>query len=292
MKQGGYVYRKGNAWFLRYRDTVIENGKAVRKQYAKRLATVAPEHARLRNPPASILELAEDELRPVNDAKVTIESTQTLSQFVDGVYFPHTTTQKRASTVYTDRNRWKTHLKPRVGDVRLREFRTVTGEHLIADIARHENLSRATLKQYKSLLSAIFNHAKRVGLLDGANPMQDVSVPKSARGKKQTYAYSLPEIQAMFSVVPEPSRTVVAVAAYAGLRRGEIQGLDRPDYSGKQLNIERSVWEGVIDDPKSEASKDAVPVIEALARILDKFLHNKPSKGPMFSLCELRGNRG
>ncbi len=218
----------------------------------------------------------------MNDARVTAESAQTLSQFVEDVYFPHAATQKRASTVYTDRNRWETHLSPRVGDVRLREFRTVTGEHLIADIARNSDLSRATLKQYKSLLSAIFKHAKRVGLLDGVNPIQDVSIPKSVRGKEQTYAYSLSEIQAMLSVLPEPSRTIIAVAAYAGLWRGEIQGLDRQDYSGKKLSIERSIWEGVTDDPKSEESKNAVPVIAALAKILMKFQHGKPNKGAMF----------
>jgi hypothetical protein len=179
----------------------------------KRLATVAPEHSRLRNPPPSILELAEEKLRPVNDARVTAESAQTLSSIRGGrVLPPCGDTEASIHGVHGPQPR-KTHLSPRVGDVRLREFRTVTGEHLIADIARNNDLSRATLKQYKSLLSAIFKHAKRVGLLDGANPIQDVSIPKSVRGKKQTYAYSLSEIQAMLSVLPEPSRTIIAVAA-------------------------------------------------------------------------------
>jgi len=41
--------------------------------------------------------------------------------------------------------------------MRLREFRTVTGERLLQEIARQNDLSKATLKQLKSLLSAIFN---------------------------------------------------------------------------------------------------------------------------------------
>jgi len=76
-----------------------------------------------------------------------------------------------ASTLKTDRNRWKTHLRPRCAEVRLREFRKVTGEHLLQEIARQNSLSKATLKQLKSLLSAIFKHAKRQGFIDGVNPM-------------------------------------------------------------------------------------------------------------------------
>jgi integrase len=209
---------------------------------------------------------------------------------VEYVYFPYGETQKRASTLFTDKNRWKTHLKARCGQVRLREFRTVTGEHLIAGITRQSDLSRATLKQLKSFLSAVFKHAKRLGLIDGVNPMQDVSIPKSARGKGLTYAYSLPEVQDILTALPEPSRTIVAVAAYAGLRRGEIQGLGWSNYSQKQLNIERSIWEGVAADPKSDESKGAVPVIPVLAKILDHFkmLRGNPETGPMF--CASNGS--
>jgi len=41
-------------WFLRYRDSVIEYGKLVRKQLAKRLAPIAPEHVRLKRAPRTI----------------------------------------------------------------------------------------------------------------------------------------------------------------------------------------------------------------------------------------------
>jgi len=284
MKQGGYIFRKGNTWFLRFRDTFVEGGRLVRTQVARTIAPVEPEHMRLKRPPQSVQEIAEGYLRPVNDSKFTPESTQTLTTFVKQVYFPYAKTQKRASTTVTDRSRWHTHLKPRCGNIRLPEFRTVTGEQLIADIARKNELSRATLKQFKSFLSAIFKHAKRLGLLDGENPMRDVSIPKSARGKAVTFASSLEEIQGMLRILPEPSRTVVAVAAYAGLRRGEIQGLRWEHYNGKQLNVEQSIWEGIAADPKSESSKAPVPVISALAKSLDHFklVQGNPADGPIF----------
>jgi integrase len=278
-KQKGYIFRAGGWWYIKYRDTVIDTdpqsetfNQTIRKQQVKKLIAVAPEDQRLKRPPESVEKEAEKFLRPINDGSLTPESTQTLGQFVEEVYFPHAEQQKRASTLKTDRNRWETHLQPRVSSLRLREFRTVTGEKLLAEIARQNDLSKATLKQLKSLLSAIFKHAKRQGFIDGVNPMQDVSIPK-ARKSEPTYAYSLDEINRMLGLLDDRSATIVAVAAFSGLRRSEIQGLRWPDYDAEaaSLRVERSVWEGIADETKTDASNGSVPVISALARRLNKY---------------------
>jgi integrase len=281
-KQRGYIFRAGDWCYIKYRDTVIDTdpqsptfNQTIRKQLVKQLVTVAPEDRRLRRAPESVLDEGEKFLRPLNEGSVTPESTQTMVQFVEDVYFPYAERQKRASTLNTDRNRWNTHLRPRCGKMRLREFRTVTGEHLLQEIARQNDLSKATLKQLKSLLSAIFKHAKRQGFIDGVNPMQDVSIPK-ARKSEPTYAYSLYEINRMLAVLDERSATIVAVAAFSGLRRSEIQGLRWSDYNGSSIHVQRSVWEGIADDTKTDASNGSVPVISALAKRLDKYRASLP----------------
>ena len=276
-KQRGYIFRAGGWWYIKYRDTIIDTdpqsptfNQTTRKQLVKKLMPVAREDQRLKRAPETVIAEGEKFLRPLNDGTVTPESTQTLDQFVENVYFPYAGGQKRASTLATDKNRWKTHLKPRCAGIRLRDFRTVTGEHLLQEIARHNDLSRATLKQVKSLLSGIFKHAKRQGFIDGANPMQDTSIPK-ARRSEPTYAYSLDEINRMLAVLDERSATIVAVAAFSGLRRSEIQGLRWADYDGSAIAVQRSVWEGITDDTKTDASNGAVPVISTLAKRLDSY---------------------
>jgi integrase len=278
-KQRGYIFRAGDWWYIKYRDTVIDTdpesktfNQTIRKQQVKKLTPVAPEDQRLKRPPETVLAEGEKFLRPINEGTVTPESTQTLVQFVENVYFPYAEQQKRASTVNTDRNRWDKHLRPRCSNMRLREFRTVTGERLLQEIARQNDLSKATLKQLKSLLSAIFKHAKRQGFIDGVNPMQDVSIPK-ARKSEPTYAYSLEELNRMLAVLDERSAAIIAVAGFSGLRRSEIQGLRWSDYSTQtsSLRVERSVWEGIVDETKTQASNEAVPVISALAKRLDKY---------------------
>jgi integrase len=293
-KQRGYVFRAGEWWYIKYRDTIIDTdpqsptfNRTIRRQQVKKLVPVAPEDRRLKRPPESVLAEAEKFLRPLNEGTLTPESSQTLGQFVEEVYFPYAEGQKRASTLKTDYNRWNTHLRPRCGKMRLREFRTVTGEHLLQEIARQNELSKATLKQLKSLLSAIFKHAKRQGFIDGVNPMQDVSIPK-ARKCAPTYAYSLDEINRMLEVLDELSATIVAVAAFSGLRRSEIQGLRWSDYNGSSIQVQRSIWEGITDDTKTDASNGLVPVISVLARRLDKYrarLHGGPQPEASIFAC-------
>jgi integrase len=101
----------------------------------------------------------------------------------------------------------------------------------------------------------------------------------------ETYAYSLKEIETMLALIPEPAATVCAVAAFTGLRRAELRGLRWEDYNGQQLMVNRSVWEGFTNEPKTKRSKSAVPVIPRLAAILDRhrLACGNPSSGAMFA---------
>jgi integrase len=76
--------------------------------------------------------------------------------------------------------------------------------------------------------------AKRLGILNGLNPIQDVSIPRAPE-PEETYAYSLDEVKAVLGVLPEPAWTVVLCAALTGLRKGEIRGLEWEDFSGEEL---------------------------------------------------------
>lgn len=88
----------------------------------------------------------------------------------------------------------------------------------------------------------------------------------------------------MLSVMPEPAATIFAVAAFTGLRRGEIQGLRREDYGDGQIRVSRAVWEGHVNDPKTGRSKGAVPVIKHVAERLEfqRMRCGVSQNGPMF----------
>ena len=73
--------------------------------------------------------------------------------------------------------------------------------------------------------------------------------------------------------------------AFLGLRRGEIRGLERPDYTGEEIRAMRSVWESVTSEPKTRKSKAPVPVIGPMQRLLDQFRVSRgnPASGPIFA---------
>ena len=279
--QKGYVYKKGRWWFVRFYDSVMQaDGSTKRAQVARKVAPVSDDYRSKR----SVLLMVEELLRPFNNGHYTPESTLALERFVEQTYLPYIQSQRRPSTYKSYKELWENHVERRCGATRLREFRTCDGERLLADIARQHNLSRSTLRHIKTLLSGIFKQAKRLGVLNGVNPMQDVSVPMS-KASGETYAYSLEEVQQMIGALPEPATTIVATAAFTGLRRGELRGLLWENYNGAQIRVTQSVWESHITEPKNKQSKAPVPLVPLLAGMLDgyRMARNNPRSGLMFA---------
>lgn len=166
----------------------------------------------------------------------------------------------------------------------MREFRTVDASKMLRAIAEEHDLSKTTLQHIKSVLSAVFTHAKNEGAFDGANPVQDARIPRNAREPGDTFAYNLAQIRRILDILPLLPKAVIAAAAFAGLREGELRGLEWPDYKGDSLAVNRSIWKTVVNRPKTRASAQSVPVIRQLSEILNDYRISvgNPSIGVMF----------
>jgi integrase len=207
----------------------------------------------------------------LNKGGFSAEATVSLVDFVERIYLPHVTEQLKPSTVSSYRWQWNSLLRDRIlaMGVRVRDFRTVDAEQLLQTIARENPaFAHTTLVRLKSLLSGIFTHALRMGVIAGSNPISPISIPRGSQSG-QTYAYSLEEIEQILRLLPEPAKTAFAVAAFAGMREGEIRGLDWLDYDGDTLTVARSVWRKHVNLPKTLHSQAAVPVIKPLRDLLD-----------------------
>jgi hypothetical protein len=60
-----------------------------------------------------------------NTGQSSPESSMTLFDFVETIYLPWVEGERRASTQKGYREIWENHIKERIGEIRLREFRTV-----------------------------------------------------------------------------------------------------------------------------------------------------------------------
>jgi integrase len=220
----------------------------------------------------------------VNCDRLSANSRVTLNTFVEGAYLPWTKEERRASTSKGHHEIWSNHLRHRVGELRLREFRTVDASRMLRAIAKEKDFTTTTLQHIKSVLSTIFTYARNEGAFDGANPVDKVLIPRHAREPGQTHAYDLGQVLQILDLLPLLAKSLVATAAFAGLRQGELRGLEWTDYTGTELTINRSIWRSVVNLPKTRASRDSLPVIPALAEILDEYRRSMgdPEAGVVF----------
>jgi integrase len=285
--QRGRIFKHRGNWRIRYRDTIILEGKVKRIHKSAFLAPINKDFPTIR----SVELLAERILAPLNAGTQQPESSLTVTHFIENFYLPFVKKELRPST-YKDYKRdvYEKHVKIRLGQIQLRHFRTVNGQRMLRDIANdNADVGHKTLQRIKSFLSGTFKHALREGFLDGVNPMQNVSAPGRPE-KFQGEVYTMGEIEQIADCVGNaeaqalknekpltPSQAfmakqafaVISMAAFAGLRLAELRGLRWADYDGQSLTIRRAVWRTHVGPTKNPASASSVPVLPILKKVLD-----------------------
>ncbi|HLN99835.1 MAG TPA: tyrosine-type recombinase/integrase [Pyrinomonadaceae bacterium] len=296
-KQNGSITRHHGWWVLRYRELVGEGGVVKTLLKSRRLAPVDAQH----KTKASVRRIADEVLEPLQGRKVSPLFVTTLGDFVERLYLPFAEQQKRPSTYRAYAQMWNAYLKDQCGPAWLREVETHDVQKWLEAIAKtprkrnnlEYTLSKNTMAHIKHLLGGVFRYAARQGYFNQTNPVQLAEIPAFAPKEKEGGAYGLEEIDLMLRVLPEPAATIVATAAYTGLRLGELQGLSWEDYTPPldenqvgTIEVKRSVWRGKVGEPKTEKSRAPVPVIPQLAFRLECFRGSRlvsPDHGPIFA---------
>jgi len=282
--QQGSLFKSHGAWYVRYR----EHGK--KNPVAHRLVSLAEYPKK-----GEVIPLKNEYMDRLNRIGFTSGAGVGVVDFVEKTYLPAIEKRLARSTVKGYRDAWHCHIRDRVVGMRVRDFRTVDGSRLMKAVENeHGNtLSHGTYKWIKVSISAIFTHARNEGVYDGINPMTGVYIPKGKKHGRKRLAYPLEEVEKhleLFSgtkpiVIPTEDgaytpeiaqtvvRTAIGVAAFAGLRQGEIRGQWWEDDDGDILNIRRSVWRTHLKDETKTHEDDedpgVVPIIKPLRLLLD-----------------------
>jgi integrase len=233
------------------------------------------------------------------------DATLTVSEFIERKYFPRLDERLKMpagnelhiepSTVKGYNDIWKVHIETNpVAKIRLRDFTTKSGQQFLETLPQH--LSHQTHLRIKNFLRGVFTWAIASGTLSGSNPMVETKaggqtkkdaaltgLTESQKVRKRKiqasheHAYTLEEVAEMLDKLPEPARTVCAVAAFTGLTRSELRGLKWSDYDGQSINVQRKIWGDHIGAPKTEAREAGVFVVPLLQKILKKYKENFPA---------------
>jgi integrase len=263
MAQTGSYEKRNGWWLLRYREQVVVDGERKTILRNRKLATLEEYPTKRQRGRKAAGEVENPAPPDSSHRRKSFDDTPDAVKQLAREFLDSANDDQRMPEQVRD-------LKPRVSDVWMRDVRTYTVNGWLRDTAKNKpELTTATFQRLKSFLSGVFSIAKNMGYYDSPNPVRDADLPKAKKGTS-THAHTLAEIQLMLAVLPEPAATIVAVAAYAGLRRSEIRGLRWEEYDGVALKVTRSVWEGYVGEPKTEASADDVPIIAPLRDRLEQ----------------------
>jgi integrase len=131
-----------------------------------------------------------------------------------------------------------------------------------------EGLAPASVNKLRAMVRTAWNRARKAGKLHGPNPAADVEprkVPKRAPAFLE--ADEVPRLLAQLS---PRDRLIAAVAVYAGLRKGELFGLRKPDVdlARRILTVRRSYDHETTKGGREEP----VPIATALVPYLEDAL--------------------
>lgn len=115
---------------------------------------------------------------------------------------------------------------------------------------------------------------RRERILQGRDPFEGILLPRGENARDRIAAPA--EMALLIAALPADDRAMLAIAAYAGLRRGEVLALDRAS-----LNLEnrligiRRAWDPGAQQfiaPKTASAFRNVPIVERLQVILEDHL--------------------
>jgi integrase len=139
-----------------------------------------------------------------------------------------------------------------------------------------EKVSRKTVVNVVGTLSSMLNTAKNWGYICDGVSVKRLVLPER-EVKQQARTFTPEQAKAIIELAQDPWRTMFAVAAYAGLRAGEILGLsvEDVDLARGVLNIRKTAWYGRIQTAKSVGSESTIPIAENLAETLLRFIGDR-----------------
>jgi integrase len=146
--------------------------------------------------------------------------------------------------------------------------RRLLQEHL--DRLAGQGLSRSVVGHVRWQLKAIFEMACSDGLLP-VNPAAALVMPRCKDPEKKK-VLSSEEIQKAEIRLDLRDRLIFRLAAYEGLRPGEIVGLQVGDIRPDGIHIARRIYRGNVDTPKSDRSRRVVPPSKGTKLLLEAYM--------------------
>ena len=182
---------------------------------------------------------------------------------------------KAHSTAVTYRRYLRKWILPRWKNYSIHDIQPIAVEDWLFGL----NTANGTKAKIRNIMSAVFRHAIRHGLLPryaDANPIRYVR--QTAASEVTHTILTVEQVVHILSSLREPCRTMAFLDAATGLRVSELLTLKWKDinFDTLEINIRRAIVYGVIGRCKSKASKKPIPLDPFLAEVLWKWRLTTP----------------
>jgi len=187
-------------------------------------------------------------VQPVNEAKGATEYT--LQGFARTVVFPWYRRSWKPSTAMTTEDRVDHHILKTLGNKPLSWFTRQTLQDFL-DKKTASGLSHSTVAHLRWDLRQLFRMAVNDGLIP-RNPAELLHAPKKQAREKRVL--TIEELRTILAALPVREKLIIGLAGISGLRPGEILSLRWSDIHDDGLHIERGIYRGVVQSPKTHHS--------------------------------------
>ncbi len=165
-------------------------------------------------------------------------------------------------------------LRAAFGRKDMREIDAGQMQRLIAS-ATSEGLSPKTVRNLWGTVSLIWQAALAQKFVDAMLPKP--KLPRKAKSKPR--CFTLNDVARIIAASKRENEVFYWLAAETGLRAGEIAGLKLADIDGQGLKVNRSVWHGKDQSPKTDNSFRTLALSPQLVSLLWEQIARQRTKG-------------
>jgi integrase len=170
-------------------------------------------------------------------------------------------------------------------------------EEWLTEVKREEVLANPTLDKMRRVMSLVYRHGQRYGLIpraQEANPMRFVRCKTTS--EYEAMILTPGQAYSILLHLKEPERTLTLLAAGTGLRISECLGLQWQDVSFTEgmIHVRRAWTCGRVGLPKSKASRAPVPLHPLLSEFMSRWHRRTPYSQPsdwVFPSIRMKGKQ-
>ena len=290
LQQKGDLFNQGGMWKLRWHEDKIRPDGKLARGWSRSVHI---------GPSVGPAKLTEKEARRIGwenflsklDAGVsTPNSVMTIGNFVEQKFLPdHVSLLKKSGQTHYES--MLKHVPTALRNQRLRDTTTADIQKLISRLLA-KNYSVQTAKHVRTLISAIFTHAKRTGCYSGDNPAKLVRLPEMVR--KEAHALSFNQAVAVLGALKSPAQQMVLFAILTSMNIAEICGLqwkrvnlaehfitvDGESLPPLTIAVRKQWYRGEYGTMKAKSRRRNLPIGEILRGVLAKMKERAKFTGP------------